>query len=209
MRFKVARERKWYESHIFNNFFGYWWGFSWDDKVGGFVNFNPEHLSSIWSNQPTRSKSAGWSLVRWAVDIQSCCCRAFTVFWGRLTGADSLPDCARLSSGKLITILLGSEQNQRVSSASHNSRQLSNMVPQRTLCFFSTAKLNAMHISNCKCNSVKGKGVGGACGGFADPYGTHANLRHLANCCPSAGGLAGCQTHSKRPLFILLTHKNI
>lgn len=70
-------------------------------------------------------------------------------------------------------------------------------------CYFS-ARLNVIQISKCNWNSVKGKA-----GGLLTPPSTHANLRHLANCCPSAGGLAGCQTHGKRPLFVLLTHKNI
>lgn len=104
----------------------------------------------------------------------------------------SIPDCAVLpslpcpmSNGKQITILFGSKNT----GAFHQSAPIPCPSPMQ-------------YRSNW--NSVKGRG-----GGLPTPPSAHANGRHLANCCPSAGGLAGGQRHGKRPLFILLTHKNI
>lgn len=98
----------------------------------------------MWTKQPTRSKSVGWSLVRWAVNIQSCCC-SFTVSWRQLTGADILPDCALLPSGKQIAILLGSEKIN----AFYQSVPIAYIFPTWCLkghCYFS-ARLNVIQNS--------------------------------------------------------------
>lgn len=111
----------------------------------------------MWLNQPTRSKSVWWSLVRWAVNIQSCCC-PFTISRRHLTGADILPDCSLLPSGKQITALLGSEKIN----VFYQSVPIASIFP--TWClkghYYFSARLNAIQISNCNCNSVKGIGGG-------------------------------------------------